>query len=101
MIRRLLFALLVTLAAPAVGQTTPLPNGVGVSNGSEGIVVTALTDSVLRVRVSHGLGFGENASWAVPAGRAAAKRRGAAAARWFPDSRRRGACRSQDFAAGG
>ena len=67
MIRRLFFALALALAAPAFAQTTPLPNGVEVSNGPASVVVTALTDSILRVRVATGLGFGENASWAVPA----------------------------------
>jgi alpha-glucosidase len=66
MIRRLLLALLAAFAAPAFAQAVPLPNGVEVSNGSESIVVTALTDSILRVRVSRGHGFGEDASWAVP-----------------------------------
>src|SRR3954452_23573327 len=67
MIHRLLFALTLALAAPAFAQTTPPPNGLQVSSGRASVVVTALTDSILRVRVSHGAGFGENASWAVPA----------------------------------
>src|SRR3954451_15810389 len=66
MIRRLFFALTLALAAPAFAQTRPLPSGVEVSRGSASVVVTALTDSILRVRVSHGFGFGEDASWAVP-----------------------------------
>src|SRR5947209_5939888 len=67
MIRRFFFAFALALAPPAFAQTRPLPNGVEVSSGPASVVVTALTDSILRVRVSHGLGFGENASWAVPA----------------------------------
>ena len=67
MIQRLMFALLLALAAPAVTHATPLPNGVEVSNGSTSIVVTAVSDSIVRVRIAHGRGFGENASWAVPA----------------------------------
>src|SRR3954447_3071181 len=67
MMRRLLFALTLAFAAPAFAQPAKaLPNGVEVSNGSASIVVTALTDSILRVRVARGRAFGEDASWAVP-----------------------------------
>jgi alpha-glucosidase len=66
MIRRLLFAIILSLAAPAFAQVTALPNGVEVSNGSASIAVTTISDSILRVRVAHGRAFGENASWAVP-----------------------------------
>ena len=37
------------------------------SNGSATIRVTALTESILRVRITRAAGFPEDASWAVPA----------------------------------
>jgi alpha-glucosidase len=72
----LLAAALATLAAPALSQQAPLPppipavplrNGAEMSNGSATIRVTALTDSILRVRVARAGRFPEDASWAVPA----------------------------------
>src|SRR5215218_8613432 len=56
----LLAAALATLAAPALSQPAPLPpptpavplkNGAEMSNGSATIRVTAITDSILRVRI--------------------------------------------------
>ena len=72
----LLAAALATLTVPALSQPAPLPpptpavpfrNGAEMSNGSATIRVTALTDSILRVRVARGGAFSEDASWAVPA----------------------------------
>src|SRR5215218_2132248 len=72
----LLAAALATLAAPALSQQAPLPpptpavplkNGAEMSDGSATIRVTALTDSILRVRIARAGGFPEDASWAVPA----------------------------------
>ncbi len=69
---RSLFAALV-LGASSVGQAATaspiahLPNGIEAANGSTRAEVTALTDSVLRVRITRGGKFGEDASWAVPA----------------------------------
>ena len=72
----LLAAALATLAAPALSQPAPLPpptpavplrNGAEMSNGSATIRVTALTDSILRVRIARAGHFPEDASWAVPA----------------------------------
>ena len=76
-LRRLLaaFALATTLSAPAVGEPTQaptasgiraLPNGIEASNGEATIMVTALTDSIVRVRIARGGRFPEDASWAVP-----------------------------------
>ena len=64
---------LVALASPAFSQAPARPvnsasalqHGTEVTNGSETIRVTALTDSILRVRVARGA-FPEDASWAVP-----------------------------------
>ena len=72
----LLAAALATLASPALTQPAPLPppapavplkNGVEMSNRSATIRVTALTDSILRVRIARAGAFAEDASWAVPA----------------------------------
>ena len=57
-------------AAPAAAQSpllSTLPNGVQASKGRVAVEVTALTDSILRVRVARGGQYPENASWAVPA----------------------------------
>ena len=55
------------LSAPVLAQPArPLRNGIELSNGSVNILVTAITDSILRVRVAPGNAFGEDASWAVP-----------------------------------
>ncbi|MEO8455761.1 MAG: TIM-barrel domain-containing protein [Sphingomicrobium sp.] len=68
MIRGLLFAVILTLAAPVLARPAgALPNGIELSNGSTSIRVTAVTDSILRVRVARGNAFGEDSSWAVPA----------------------------------
>jgi alpha-glucosidase len=42
-------------------------SGIEISNGPATIRVSALTDSILRVRIARGRDFGEDASWAVPA----------------------------------
>jgi len=71
----LLAAGLAAASAPALSQTAPVPppppakrlgNGVELSNGSETIRITALTDTILRVRIARGA-FPEDASWAVSA----------------------------------
>ena len=71
----LVAASLAALSAPALSQTAPVPppppatplkNGAELSNGSEMIRVTALTDTILRVRIARGA-FPEDASWAVSA----------------------------------
>jgi alpha-glucosidase len=58
------FAIALAISAPLAAQ--PLPNGIQASNGPASIQVTALTDSIVRVRVARGRDFGEDASWAVP-----------------------------------
>jgi alpha-glucosidase len=72
----LVAASLAALSTPALSQTAPVPppppatslkNGAELSNGSETIRVTALSDTVLRVRVARGSAFPEDASWAVSA----------------------------------
>jgi alpha-glucosidase len=63
-LRRTIIAVLVLgLAVPSAAQT-PL-TGIEASNGAATIRVTALTDSILRVRIARGRDFGEDASWAV------------------------------------
>jgi alpha-glucosidase len=62
------------LSTPAVGQPAQaaassfkaLPNGVEASNSEAAIQITAITDSILRVRIARGGRFPEDASWAVP-----------------------------------
>jgi alpha-glucosidase len=71
------FALATTmLSAPAAAQSAqtaaisplrPLPDGMEAGSGEAIIGVTALTDSIIRVRIARGGKFPENASWAVPA----------------------------------
>ncbi len=75
--RTLIAASLAALASPAQSQqapvrpgpppTVPLKNGAEVSNGAATIRVTAVTDSILRVRIARDHDFPEDASWAVPA----------------------------------
>jgi len=65
-------AALVVAAAIVSGPATAEPirhltNGIEAANGSARTRVTALTDSIVRVRVVRGGNFGEDASWAVPA----------------------------------
>ena len=64
-------ALAMTAAAPASAGPEPsltaFPGGMQVSNGGLALQVTALTDSILRVRIAPGGVFPEDASWAVPA----------------------------------
>ena len=70
----LLAASLAALASPAnsaapppVPFAHPIKNGVEVSNGKARIRVTAITQSILRVRIAPDGSFPEDASWAVPA----------------------------------
>src|SRR5690348_3068705 len=68
MIRCLLYALILTFAAPALAQEslmTPVPGGIEATDGTKRIRVTAITDSILRVRIARGDKFAEDASWAV------------------------------------
>jgi alpha-glucosidase len=58
---------LIVAAQPAVAAVTPLANGAEANNGSATIRVTALTPSILRVRIARAGRFPEDASWAVPA----------------------------------
>jgi len=74
---RTLFAAasLVALAASASAQpvsaqavaTARLPNGIATAANGTQLQVTALTDSIIRVRIAKGGQFPEDASWAVPA----------------------------------
>jgi alpha-glucosidase len=68
-LRFLAGACVVALGAPVVAapQLQHLQNGIEVRNASGSIRVTALTDSIIRVRMARGGRFGEDASWAVPA----------------------------------
>ncbi len=69
---RSVFAALVLVAA-FVGQSagakpiTHLATGVEANSGTARVGITAITDSILRVRIARGGKFGEDASWAVPA----------------------------------
>ena len=59
-----------SVALPAAAKPiTHLANGIEASNGVARTEVTAITDSILRVRIARGGKFGEDASWAVPAAR--------------------------------
>jgi alpha-glucosidase len=53
--------------AAAASNMRRLPNGVEASSGVASIEVTALTDSILRVRIARDGRWPEDASWAVPA----------------------------------
>lgn len=57
----------IALAAPASAQVRALENGVEVTRGDVAVRVTALTASVLRVRMARDGKWPEDASWAVPA----------------------------------
>ena len=71
----------VSLLAPALAQSAtvgdvtslvPIPDGVEVHAGTASMRITALRDDVLRVRLTAGDSFPEDASWAVlPAARTA------------------------------
>jgi alpha-glucosidase len=56
-----------TAIPPPVPFAIPIKNGVEVRNDKAVIRVTAITDSVIRVRIARGGHFPEDASWAVPA----------------------------------
>ncbi len=59
------------LSATAVAQAAPLTrvaSGVEARSGAARLQVTALTDSIVRVRVAPDGDFAEDASWAVPPG---------------------------------
>ena len=65
----------IALSSPAPAQVAEthavsidrLANGMEAGTRGARIRVTALTDSILRIRVGHDGRFGEDASWAVPA----------------------------------
>ena len=62
----LLFAVTIG-STPATGQSLAhSASGIEAGNGSVRVQVTALTDSMVRVRIARGADFGEDASWAVP-----------------------------------
>ena len=69
----ILAACLAELASPANAIPPPVPiaipikNGVEVRNDKAVMHVTAVTDSIIRVRIARGGSFPEEASWAVPA----------------------------------
>ena len=48
-------------------SVAPLPSGLEAGNRSVRVRITALTDSIVRVRIARRGDFGEDASWAVPA----------------------------------
>ena len=56
-----------SVAGSAGAEVTSRTNGVDASNGSATLRITALNDSILRVRLARDGRFGEDASWAVPA----------------------------------
>jgi alpha-glucosidase len=53
-------------ADPVCSETLPLPNGVELRSDGMRMRVEALTQSVLRVRITRAREFPEDASWAVP-----------------------------------
>ena len=71
----LLAAGLAALASPAQSQAPATPpaaslqpaNGAEFSNGSATVRITALGESILRVRIARGREFPEDSSWSVPA----------------------------------
>ena len=69
----ILAACLAVLASPANAIPPPVPfaipikSGVEVRNDTGVMRVTAITDSIIRVRIARGGRFPEEASWAVPA----------------------------------
>ncbi len=52
---------------PILAVVAPLSNGLEARNGGLAMRVTALTNSILRVRIAPRGAFPEDASWAVPA----------------------------------
>ena len=52
---------------PPVPIATPIEHGAEVRNAQAVLRVTAITDSIIRVRIARGGRFPEDASWAVPA----------------------------------
>jgi alpha-glucosidase len=54
-------------APSASGPVAHVANGIEASSGPVRMRVTALTDSILRVRIAKDSAFPEDASWAVPA----------------------------------
>jgi alpha-glucosidase len=55
-----------TVSTPAVAPI-PLPNGIEFNSPKARIRLSALTDSIIRVRIGRNGAFPEDASWAVPA----------------------------------
>lgn len=58
-------ALAFATATPAAAQIVARPDGIEVAQGATVMRVTALTDSILRIRIAPGGRFPEDASWAV------------------------------------
>lgn len=54
-------------AQASMASVANLPNGIEVSSGPVRMRVTALTDSIIRVRIARDGQFAEDSSWAVPA----------------------------------
>ena len=63
----LAFGLSAADAGAASAHLTHLRDGVEISGAAGSERVTALTDSIIRVRIARAGKFGEDASWAVPA----------------------------------
>ena len=59
------FAVSLVSAQAAFAAVLPLANGAEANNGSGTLRVTAITPSILRVRIARGGQFPEDASWAV------------------------------------
>lgn len=53
-------------ATPTTAQLAPVPSGIEAHSGRLRLRVTALRNSIVRVRVANGRAFPEDASWAVP-----------------------------------
>src|SRR5207237_6689624 len=65
-----LLATVPCLAAAQPAGAAPLehrPNGLAASSAHAGMQITAMTNSIIRVRIAQGGKFPEDASWAVPA----------------------------------
>jgi alpha-glucosidase len=54
-------------AAQPAASINQLPNGIEASKGPIRERITALSDSIIRVRITQASDFGEDSSWAVPA----------------------------------
>ena len=64
---RIAAVFLIVIAAPLHARTVPLAGGIEATDGGMKMRVEALADSILRVRITRGSEYAEDASWAVPA----------------------------------